>query len=410
MRASSHQDARDGRRRRPCRRCGSRCRSPTRARCRDCATMSRSAPPGRSNTRSIGSTPTVSGSNATRSARSLRHQAAAARAGTPGAGWPVSRHTACSSDSTPCLAHPVPEQMGGEARRRTAGWRARRRRRARARCGRPAAAGPPRPRRRWRARCGSASAGSPRARGRPAGRTGRLPALGRHVGRAAGRRPAPMPLRSPAPTPSSQREPQLRRSSAARPLAPAPRRRRARRAARGEGEHLLERRQRCANGNGSLQRELHDERPARDLRPHLAARARPCGRRARPPCPADRPVSRRGPRHRPADVLGQRGELVDVQPGPGRDLHDAAARFPQRRRRCGKTSSGSARRLGTGLPYAPDVRRRPRRREPDRARVDRLADDAAHRGHLVVGGRPLGGLVAQHVEAQRRVPDAWRRR
>jgi hypothetical protein len=45
---------------------------------------------------------------------------------------------------------------------------------------------------------------------------------------------------------------------------------------------------------------------------------------------------------------------------------------------------------------------------PQRAGVQRLAHDAAHRGHFLFGGGPLGGAFAHHVQAQRRVADQGR--
>ena len=63
---------------------------------------------------------------------------------------------------------------------------------------------------------------------------------------------------------------------------------------------------------------------------------------------------------------------------------------------------------GHGLSPGPGMRTGLRRREADRARIERLADEPAHLRHLVGGRRAFGGVVAQHVRAQRRMPDHHR--
>ena len=60
---------------------------------------------------------------------------------------------------------------------------------------------------------------------------------------------------------------------------------------------------------------------------------------------------------------------------------------------------------GHGLSPCTGVRARLGGRETDRPRVQRLADEPAHFRDFVSGRRALGGFVAQHVRAQRRVAD-----
>ena len=274
--------------------------------------------------------------------------------------------------TAPCARGPSGRAGGSSSRRRRAGWRGRRRRTGRAACACRRAGRRSRRRRRCRARCGSGSPCRRRGRGRAAGRTGSCPAPppARRAGRRRRRGARRSPRRWSWPSGGSRRRGSRRGPGRATPASAY----RPARSSRGHGEHLLphvDLGQRHRVGH----RDLHDDRPAGDLRVHLAGQGRAALDGAQGGAGLVGPGDEGGPRDRHAVAHGELGELVDEQararstpgstPLPSSpstdgqrvhlvDLGEAAGHRPAVGALVGGLAGG---------------------REPDGAGLDRLADD-----------------------------------
>ena len=153
--------------------------------------------------------------------------------------------------------------------------------------------------------------------------------------------------------------------------------------------------------------EVHGERQraARDLRPHV--------RSAGSPLTVDlRGLQMRTARHREHCGVGDRSAearlevvaLGERHPLATVDSDDAAATATDRpAQRLGLLGLSDAARDGSTI--RTDVRQRHAGREAGRARLHRLVDQRHHCRDLVGGRGSIGGLRAEHVEPQRRVPD-----
>ena len=265
-----------------------------------------------------GPVPTVSGSKATRSAWAPGVDPPATLEPRTSAGCAVRRQTACSSVSTPRSRHQCDEQPGGVVGvAQLAGVRT----------GVGEAEEEVARRQQELATCSSSSftIGTVNLVARPSARAsstitsmGCDAASGRQLAeRRARRRGRCGPRSRPPPSRRGAGPTGPSRSASARRRQPG--RRSGRPARRGAAPSTSVNAAAVANGNGSLERDLHDDGPAGDLRVDVAARrSHPLGGAHRLARLAAVGHDRR-PRHRSADALGDRGGLLDVEVGaPGR--------------------------------------------------------------------------------------------